>query len=125
MKLPAWSYQRMAPLPKHSARFAGLRERRFQTNDEADLSNIGGVAMAVAAIIIAAVVTLTLLSNLFPTYSASVASISENVSTADWGDETANGIGPVFAMLVSLGGLFAIVGLVFLAYKLRGASVGK
>ena len=80
---------------------------------------IGTMALGVAAVIIGAVVALTLISQLFPTYAGAVASISENVSTAEWGDATANSLGPVFALVVSLGGLFAIIGLVFLGYQLR------
>lgn len=110
----------MAPspiVPKHSARFAGCRT--LKNNDDANLSNIGTMAMGVAAVIIAAVVALILVSNLFSTYSGAVGNLSENVTAADWGDATANGISPVFGMLISLGGLFAIVALVFAAFKLR------
>lgn len=81
--------------------------------------DIGRYALVVAAVIIGAVVALTLISNLFPTYSGAVANISTNVSTANWGNSVANGLGPTFGLLVSLGGLFAILGLVFLAYVMR------
>lgn len=126
--------------PMHSTRFATrmsrrigegtqnvikrLSERRVMRDEAAvSLGAIGAVAMGTAAVIIGAVVTLILLANLFPSYSGAVGNLSDNLTTADWGDETANGISPTFAMLVSLGGLFAIVGLVFVAYKLhRGSS---
>lgn len=85
----------------------------------AGLAGIGTMALGIAGTIVGAVVALSLVAALFPTYASSVGSISENVTDADWGDPTANTLGPVFAMLVSLGGLFAIIGLVFVGYKLR------
>jgi hypothetical protein len=84
----------------------------------ADIKKIGAVALGVAAVIIGAVVSLILLSNLFPAYSGAVGNLSENVTTSDWGDPTANSIAPTFGMLVALGGLFAVIGLAFAAYQL-------
>jgi hypothetical protein len=106
----------IVPHTNHSRRFAGMR--RMSRNDAANLGAIGAVALGVASVIIGAVVSLILLSALFPSYSGAVGNLSENVSAADWGDDTANSISPVFGMLIALGGLFAIVGLAFVAYKL-------
>jgi hypothetical protein len=108
---------KIVPHSRHSYRFAGTR---LAKNDEAavSLSHIGAAALAVAAVIISAVVALILLSSLFPSYSGAVGNLSENVTNADWGDPTANSISPTFGMLIALGGLFAIVGLAFVAYKL-------
>lgn len=108
---------KLVPGTNHSTRRAGYRPM----NDTAatSLSGIGAVALSVAAVIIGAVVSLILLSALFPSYSGAVGNLSENVSTADWGDDTANSISPVFGMLVALGGLFAVIGLAFVAYKLN------
>lgn len=93
-------------------------------DDSANLANIGAFALSIAAIIIGAVVALILLSTLFPTYSGSVKNLSSNVTTADWGNPTANALGPVFGLLIALGGLFAIVGLAFAAYKLKQVGGG-
>lgn len=107
----------LVPGTNHSRRFAGLS--RLRKNESANLGAIGAVALSVAAVIVGAVVSLILLSNLFPAYSGAVGNLSENMTTADWGDPTANSIAPTFGMLIALGGLFAIVGLAFVAYKLR------
>lgn len=81
-------------------------------------SKIGTYALGVASVIIAAVVGLVILATLFPTYGDSVNNLTENVTNQDWGNPTANALGPVLGMVVALGGLFAIIGLVFAAYKL-------
>jgi hypothetical protein len=93
-------------------------------NDKANVSSIGTLALGIVVIIVGAVVGLIVLSTLFPTYSGAVANLSENVTTADWGNETANALGPVFGLLIALGGLFAIIGLAFLAYKLKRGGGG-
>lgn len=107
---------KLVPGTSHSHRFAGARIM----NDEAavSLGSMGAVALGVASLIIGAVVSLILLSALFPSYSGAVGNLSENVTTSDWGNDTANSIAPVFGMLIALGGLFAIVGLGFAAYSL-------
>lgn len=94
--------------------------RRLGRNDTAaaSLGSIGTTAIGVAAVIVGAVVSLIILANLFPSYSGAVGNLSTNMSTADWGDDTANSLSPTFAMLISLGGLFAILALGFAAYKL-------
>jgi hypothetical protein len=81
---------------------------------------LGKAALGIVAVIIAAYLAVIVISNLLPTYSSGVSSISENVSTADWGDDTANSLGPVFAMVISLGGMFALVGLALAAFALKG-----
>lgn len=108
----------LMPGTNHSRRFAGVRT--FHRNDvaAANLSSIGAAAIGVAAVIVGAVVALILMANLSDDYAGAVKNISDNVSTADWGDTTANGIAPTFGMLLSLGGLFALVGLAFVAYRI-------
>lgn len=81
------------------------------------LQSIGTKALGIAAIVLGVVVGVVILSNLFPTYSGAVGNLSTAVSDADWGDATANSLGPVFALLVSLGGMFAIIGLAFAVYS--------
>lgn len=87
------------------------------TDDSANLAGIGASALMVVGIVLGAVVSLLILAELMPTYSSAVGNISENFTTADWGDATANSISPIFGLVVAIGGLFAIVGLAFLAYR--------
>lgn len=68
-------------------------------------------ALTIAFLIIGGVVALKILASVTPTYAESAASISENVSTADWGDDTANDIAPTFGMVLSLSALFGLVAL--------------
>lgn len=93
-------------------------KKNLKNNDSAALSNIGVMALTVVGVIIGAVVSLLILAELMPTYSGAVANISDNFTSADWGDQTANSISPIFGLVVSLGGLFAIVGLAFVAFRL-------
>lgn len=76
-------------------------------------------ALTVAGVIIGAVVAIVLIATLYPTYGGAVANLTENVTATDLGDSTANSLRPIFALIISLAGLFAIVGLVFLGMKLK------
>jgi hypothetical protein len=100
---------------------ANQKFKGYLSNDQAAASfaGIGALALTVAAVIVGAVVALILISTLFPTYAGAVKNLSQNVTTADFGNTTANSLGPVFGLLISLGGLFAIVGLAFVAYHLK------
>jgi hypothetical protein len=115
----------LALATKLKAPHKNTRLRSLAASDGANLSSIGGFALTIAAVIVGAVVALILISTLFPTYSGAVKNLSSNVTTADWGNTTANALGPVFGLLISLGGLFAIVGLAFLAYKLKHGKGGN
>jgi len=46
--------------------------------------------------------------------------MNANVTYTDWGSATSNSLGPVFGVLVALGGMFALVGLAFAAAYMRG-----
>jgi hypothetical protein len=94
--------------------------RSLRKNDAAavEIGDVTKVAFTVVGLILGAIVSLIILAALFPSYSGAVGNLSENLSTSDWGDATANSIAPVFGLLVSLGGLFAVAGLAFAAYQL-------
>ena len=80
-------------------------------------------AMTVAGLIVTAVVGLNVLAALAPTWFSSTSDLAENFSTADVGDTTANSIAnDIFPMIIGLLGVFALAGLAFLAFKLRGQS---
>lgn len=95
--------------------------RRAMLRDSANVSiaSVGTIALSVIGIILAAVIGLRVLAALFPTYTSSVASISENFTTADWGETTANDISPIFATVVALVGMIAVVGIVLLVMHFR------
>lgn len=105
-------------MPTKSIRAHLKNLRQMAKDDRANISGIGGNALAVAGVIIGAVVGLLLISSLFPTYSSAVKNLSANMTSSDWGNTTANAIAPTFGMLIALGGLFAIVGVAFVAYNL-------
>ena len=88
--------------------------------DERGLINLGGV-LGIAGIIIGAVVAIILIAALIPTYLGGVADVVDvfNDANTTTGDATADSLLTVFGLLVAFAGLFAIVGLVFLAVKLR------
>lgn len=95
--------------------------KKDRMNDAAagSFEGMAGAAFTIAAVIVGAVVALILISTLFPTYAGAAKNLTTNVTNADFGNATTNGLLPVFALLISLGALFAIVGLAFLAYRLR------
>lgn len=112
-----------SPQQKKAKSRAALRE-----NDAAivDLSHTLSYALVVVAIIIGVVVALAVLAALFPVYSGSVSNLSANFTTTNWGNSTANSISPIFSLVISLVGMFAIVGLAFAAYELyKGGHKGK
>lgn len=81
--------------------------------------SVGG-ALTVAGIIVGAVVGLAVLSALAPLWFDSASDLSENFSTADVGDDTANSIAnDIFPLIIGLTAVFAIAGLAFAAMKLR------
>jgi hypothetical protein len=111
--------------PPSLARLAGLAfgtsksMQRVHVVWMTNFQSLGKAALGIVAVIIAAYLAVIVISNLLPTYAGGVSSISENVSTAEWGDPTADSLGPVFAMVISLGGMFALVGLALAAFHLK------
>lgn len=77
-------------------------------------------ALTIAGVILGAVVSLNVLAALAPTWFTSTRSLTQNFTTADVGDATANNIAnTVFPLIIALIGVFAIAGLAFLVMKLR------
>jgi hypothetical protein len=81
--------------------------------------HLGMLGLTVVGAIIGAVVVVTLISALLPTFAGAAKNISANVSTVDWGNSTTNSIAPVFGLVISLAALFALVGLIFLGLHLH------
>lgn len=77
------------------------------------------VLTAIPAAIILLTVIIQIMAALLPTYAPAVNNLSTNFTTQNWGNATANSLGPIFGLITSLGGEFAfigvgIVGIVFL-----------
>lgn len=98
------------------------RRARLRTNDAANISAVGTVALTIVGVILAAVIGLRVLAALMPTYTSSVGAIAENFTTADWGDPTANDISPIFALVVALGGLVGAAVLAIVLVTRRKAA---
>ena len=94
---------------------------RFGRADLAAVSfgHLGTIALTVVIVILGAYIAITVIASLLPTFASAVKNISGNFSTADWGNDTANSLGPIFGLIISLLGMFAIVGLVLYAMSFR------
>lgn len=112
---------------------ANLQERRehaaetpvltVKADEYANISIAG--ALTVAGVIVGAVVGLSVLAALAPTWFDATGDLAENFTNADVGDTTANNIAnTVFPLIIGLLGVFAIAGLAFAAMKLRGGKGG-
>lgn len=100
------------------ARQEAAKEQSIFGSEAAQI-NIG-FAITIAGVIVGAVVGLSVLSALAPTWFSSVSSLSDNFSTASTGDATADNIAnTVFPLIIALLGVFAIAGLAFGVMKLR------
>lgn len=112
----------MAPvairMPAHERRFAKSRERakRFLKTDEMgkdEEANLNiGAALGVAFLIVGAIVGAIIAAKLAPSYITAVANASQTVANADFGDDTANSLTGPMALVISISGLFGVVGLV-------------
>lgn len=92
--------------------------RKFANHEEGFL-NLGAF-LTLAGIVLAAVVGVILLSALAPTFFSALADLVGTFKTADVNDTTANTIANgIFPLLLALGGIFAIGGLAFAAYRMR------
>lgn len=98
--------------------------QKFRQNDQANISNIGGFALGIVGLILAAYVGVQVVASLLPTYAGGINSITENLSDADWGDDTANSLGPVLGLVAALVGMFGIAGLIFTVVKFRSSKGG-
>lgn len=104
----------------------GERMARFKRNEDGFLNTDKMLSAAgfVLGVVITAVLAIIILSALAPVYIPAVKNLSQNVSTGDFGNATANSLTGVFSLIISLFGLFALVGLAAVAlvvhYKKKG-----
>lgn len=107
---------------QESAFMVAFRSEFSRRADAAKISfgHVGSLAVGLVLVIVGGYVALTVLAQLLPTWAGSVKNISQNFSTADWGNVVANSLGSPLSIVISLGGMFAFLGLVF-----GGIAVGN
>lgn len=93
-------------------------------DEDGTLSTQG--ALVIVAVVIGAVVGLSVLAALLPTFFGSLGDIGgvfsdENTTT---GNADADALLPVFGLLIAFAGLFAIVGLALLVVKVKSGKQG-
>jgi hypothetical protein len=97
---------------------------RFASNDEGALSLSSGINFALGLVgsILAAMLAMIVVAALFGDYVDSVRDVNENLTAADFGDDTTNSIAPIFAIVVGVSALAGLVGIIVYAVtqKVRG-----
>lgn len=92
--------------------------------EEGTLSTQG--ALVIVAVVIGAVVGLSVLAALLPTFFGSLGDIGAVFTspTTTTGNADADALLPVFGLLIAFAGLFAIVGLAIMVVKVRAGKQG-
>lgn len=93
--------------------------RAFFRHTEAQLNVSAGLTLA--GVVIGAVVLLAIIAALMPTWFGSLESIGTNFTDpgTTTGNTDADALLPIFGLLVAFAGIFAIVGLIVAAVRLR------
>jgi hypothetical protein len=98
--------------------------RRNADSGFADVGHLATIALTIVVVILGAYVAITVLASLIAPFASAVKNISANFTTADWGNTTANSLGPIFGLVISLLGMFAIVGLVLYSMNFKSYRGG-
>jgi hypothetical protein len=106
-------------------RIEAAKNRILAVKDEAGTLSTQG-ALIIVAVVIGAVVGLSVLAALLPTFFGSLGDIGAVFSDANTttGNADADALLPVFGLLIAFAGLFAIVGLALLVVKIKSAKQG-
>lgn len=98
---------------------ANQKFAKLATDESGELNITFG--LTVIGVIIGAVVAIAIVAALFPTYMASLADLGTafNDPNTTTGDSSADALLPIFGLLIAFAGLFAIVGIVLLAVRLK------
>lgn len=111
-------------LPLHSLRYKRQNASTPElVRDDAAAVNFVS-ALSVVGVVLSAVITLIIVARLMPQFVDSVADVNENLTSEEvtFGDETTDGIKPVFAIVVGLSALVGLVALIIGAFvRFRGA----
>jgi hypothetical protein len=90
-------------------------------DDESGFINLGSVSGVMTTVILG-IVILLVLAALAPTYISSVGDLVSALEDGSTNNTTADSLLPVFGLIIALGGVFALVGYAFLAYRRKGKS---
>ena len=90
------------------------------SDDESGFINLGSVT-GILSVVILGIVILLILAALAPTYLTAVADLVGAMEAGTTNNTAADSLLPVFGLLVALGGVFALVGYAFLAYRRRSS----
>lgn len=98
---------------------ANQKFQKLATDERAELNITFG--LTIIGVIIGAVVAIAIVAALFPTYMTSLSDLGTafNDPNTTTGDDSADALLPIFGLLIAFAGLFAIVGIVLLAVKLK------
>lgn len=95
------------------------QERKFNENTSGFI-NLGSVT-GILTVVILGILVLLVLAALAPTYLTAVADLVDALESGTTNNTTADSLLPVFGLLIALGGVFALVGYAFLAYRRRNS----
>jgi len=90
------------------------------SDDESGFINLGSVT-GILTVVIIGIVILLILAALAPTYITAIGDLVQAMQSGTTNNTTADSLLPVFGLLVALGGVFALVGYAFLAYRRRSS----
>ena len=82
--------------------------------------NLGSVTGILTTVILG-IVILLIIANLAGTFITAVADLVQALESGTTNNTTADTLLPVFGLLIALGGVFALVGYAFLAYRRRSS----
>jgi hypothetical protein len=104
---------------------AGQNRILFSRQEEHGTLSTQG-ALVIVAVVIGAVVGLSVLAALLPTFFTSLGDIGAVFTdpSTTTGNTDADALLPVFGLLIAFAGLFAIVGLALLVVKVKNAKQG-
>lgn len=112
LALAAWVHAGLAKLD-------APRAAKFR----ADLNgfiNMGSITTIIATVVLG-IVILLILASLAPSFITAIGDLVGALQTGTTNNTTADALLPVFGLLIALGGVFALVGFAFLAYRRRKA----
>jgi hypothetical protein len=105
----------------YSGRANGWGATRSFVGDARGFINMGSITGILTAVVVG-IVVLLIVAALAPTFISAVADLVTALEGGSTNNTTADTLLPVFGLIVALGGVFAIVGYAFLAYKRRGKA---
>lgn len=85
--------------------------RRRDDSGAMNITAVGVIALSIVAVILGAVVGMQVLASLYPTFGGAAGNLSENITTVDLNDPTANSLRPTIAMVVSIAAVLGILGI--------------